>query len=130
MSSMDRQHSWDEHKHSTSSEPRLSTQLYPPIVFSTTEDGHNIIATSLLSASPNNETKAKQKFLKTEVKRWVSCDGLETNSTQRADKHQLLSLSAGSSSLKRNSTTINNNFLSVHKHTRSKSLGLTRPKNK
>ena len=127
---MDRHYSWEDHKYSTSSEPRLSTQLYPPIVFSTTtEDGHNIIATSLLSASPDNEMQAKQNFFKAKVKRWVSCDGLEMNSTQKADEHQI-SLSAGSRSLKRNSTTINTNFLLVHKHTRSKSLGLNRPKSK
>ena len=124
---MDRQYSWDSHKFSTSSEPRLSTSLYPPIIFSSAENGHNIIAASLPSASPNNETPTKGKSFKAKVKRWVSCDGLELNNVQKSDEHQL-SLSAGAHSLKRNNATINTNFLSVHKHTRSKSLGLTQPK--
>ena len=124
---MDRQYSWDSHKYSTSSEPRLSTSLYPPIIFSSAEDGHNIIAASLPSASPNNETPVKRNSFKAKVKRWVSCDGLELNNVQKSDEHQL-SLSAGAHSLKRNNATINTNFLSVHKHTRSKSLGLTQPK--
>ena len=120
---MDRHCLLEGHKYSTCSEPRLSTSLYPPVVFSSAEDGHNMAAT--LS---NNEIQAKRNLFKTKAKSWVSYDGLEMN-CDKANEHRL-SLSAGVFSLKGNSTAVNNNFLLVqkHLHTRSQSLGLNRTK--
>ena len=120
---MDRQYSLEGQKYSTSSEPRLSTSLYPPVVFSSAEDSHNTAAT--LS---NNEMQAKRNLFKTKAKNWVSYDGLEMN-CDKTNEHRL-SLSAAMFSLKGNSTVVNNNFLLVqkHLHTRSQSLGLSRTK--